>query len=370
MTKGLSLLILFVVIAAVLLITYFGDDGTSASLATSLPWGVDDKTLQQRNGDTSAASDLYGIGVRIGIYLQSAGMLVALWEESGKGYKIAVSANVIGILVAWSILMERNTFSFSEAYLVVSEIGCFMIPGGYLILDITTAAGEIVGSIGVIIAVAWMNAGSMWLFTTHYRQLPLLGTSNSGFFFARVRLDGWYRPLIITFSSIACVFTLLTIYFVTLMNYFVLLKCGDDEEKVEEAFKEAVRAGRTARLSHFLGRDPDKAWASLVAITKVYKREACVMGVVIWVFQVATCEMTIQWNGLTPENSLTKPGQTIPLLVGIIIAADGIFSILRIGIRGKTRSSSMRKMLSHLEHLELNGSDRGSERHTDLGTAP
>lgn len=33
------------------------------------------------------------------------------------------------------------------------------------------------------------------------------------------------------------------------------------------------------------------------------------------------CEKIIQWNGLSPENDMSKPGQAIPLVTGILICS-------------------------------------------------
>jgi WD40 repeat protein len=49
---------------------------------------------------------------------------------------------------------------------------------------------------------------------------------------------------------------------------------------------------------------------------------------IVWTFSLVSCEKVIIWNDLHPENSLTTPGQTIPLFIGIVIAMDG-FSAFR-----------------------------------------
>lgn len=274
------------------------------------------ESVQRTGGDPSAAADLYGIGVRIGIYLQSIGMLVSLFQELGKGYKLAISSNANGLLLAWTILMQRNAFSFCESYLILIEVSCFLLPGSIIIVDFQTAANEIVGLIGLLLALCWLNAGALWLFTTHYSQLPQLGTSNVGWMFARVRLDGWYRIFLIVFWSTTCFVLAIVIILVFFLLKFVL-RNADDERLVEIAF-----------MRRFSRED---SWQNQ-AIKKNLKnlrRVGALVGLIYWIFSVAACEMTIIWNDLSPETSLTRPGQTIPLIIGIIIAADGFSSIMK-----------------------------------------
>src|SRR5208282_5105567 len=79
--------------------------------------------IKRAPGDTLAASDLYGLGIRVGIYTQSLGMLFAvvrMTRSSGVGFKLASSANVFAILASWSIQVHRQEISPPEAWLIVT----------------------------------------------------------------------------------------------------------------------------------------------------------------------------------------------------------------------------------------------------------
>lgn len=275
-------------------------------------YGAEYQPIRRTDGDPIAAADLYGIGVRIGIYLQSLGMIIALFVRVGKGYKLTIASNSIGILLSWSILMARKALSFCEAFLILIEVSCFLLPGLFIVVDFETAANEIVGLIGLLVARWWTNAGGLWLFTTYYMHLSRYGTSNAGWAFARVRLDGWFRILVIVLYSISCFLLLAASISVVFLIRFIL-RYREDESLINGAFKKRFN-------------DNVERIKELSTIVR------CVGGMfsfVLWIFSVAACEMIIVWNGLSPETSLTRPGQTIPLTIGIIIAVDGFSSILK-----------------------------------------
>ena len=73
---------------------------------------------KRSDGNTVAAADLYGTGIRIGIYLQTLGLLLSVsrfHRTSGKGIKLIISANMIAILASWTILVRRQEVSPCEA---------------------------------------------------------------------------------------------------------------------------------------------------------------------------------------------------------------------------------------------------------------
>ncbi|PYI00544.1 hypothetical protein BO78DRAFT_267513, partial [Aspergillus sclerotiicarbonarius CBS 121057] len=259
-------------------------------------------------GNTASARDLYGIGVRVGIYLQSIGLLISLWVESGKGYKLAISANALGILVAWTIFMDRRTFSFCEAYLIITEVQCFLVPGVAILSDNQIFPGEVVGHLGFVMAIFWQYVGSFWLIASHYAHLPRLGTSDSTWFFVRIRLDGWFRIFSIVIHSMFPFFDISQNLKVA-MNFRTWAPWAENDQPQD------IHATTSRETRPVSGRDK---------FTQLTKYVIRVVGFLSWLYCVVVCEMTIKWNGLTPENSLTSPGQTIPLVCGIIIATDGI----------------------------------------------
>ena len=58
-----------------------------------------------------------------------------------------------------------------------------------------------------------------------------------------------------------------------------------------------------------------------------YRGEACV-GIFLLTFQIAYVEMMIKYNGLTPEKSLSPHGQSIPLVISVIVLVDGMLKLL------------------------------------------
>jgi hypothetical protein len=64
-------------------------------------------------------------------------------------------------------------------------------------------------------------------------------------------------------------------------------------------------------------------------VLKSFRYSQCIAGLFMWVLAIISCEKIIQWNGLSPENDLSRPGQAIPLVVGILILMDGILNLLK-----------------------------------------
>ena len=53
-----------------------------------------------------------------------------------------------------------------------------------------------------------------------------------------------------------------------------------------------------------------------------------IFGAVNLVLTIAGVEMTIKYNGLSPEKSLTTPGQLIPFTIGTIVLLDGLVTLV------------------------------------------
>jgi hypothetical protein len=59
---------------------------------------------------------------------------------------------------------------------------------------------------------------------------------------------------------------------------------------------------------------------------KVLRRGQCVWGLSILILTVVGVEKIIAYNDLSPQNDISKPGQIIPLVLGIITVLEGIAS--------------------------------------------
>ena len=76
-------------------------------------------------GSSAAASDLYGLGVHAGFYVQGLGILINLprnLEDSGAGLKLACGSISLSILVSRIILAAQANISSAKAFLVLSLV--------------------------------------------------------------------------------------------------------------------------------------------------------------------------------------------------------------------------------------------------------
>lgn len=47
-------------------------------------------------------------------------------------------------------------------------------------------------------------------------------------------------------------------------------------------------------------------------------------GLIVFIFSIAGVEMTIRWNGLVPQDDVSKPGQLVPLIMGMLCWRMGL----------------------------------------------
>ena len=274
--------------------------------ASSIGVGPCPFTKREQNGNPTAAADLYGIGIRIGIYMQTIGMLMSLVSAKQPNFKFAAATNTLAVLLSWTILAQRKTFSACEAWLILSMVGMFVFPGGAALCNIDDVAGEGIGIVAIWVSILWLFSSMIWLFASLLYRLPDLATSNVVWMFVRVRVDGWFRTLMLV---VGCV--LLAISFCTALTSLRFIK-------------KAIWAWCDSKTDTKISWTPE-----LREALESFRYSQCTLGLLIWVLAIISCEKIIQWNGLRPENDLSKPGQAIPLVIGILILMDGILTLLK-----------------------------------------
>jgi hypothetical protein len=237
-------------------------------------------------------------------------------RSSGSGVKLASGSISISILSSWTIMASNVGFSPCEAYLNLLLLSAIVAPAKMALFDVDSLVGEGVGLLAVFVTELWLCAAYGWLFARLYRVLPLLGTENVTFFFARVSLDGWFR----IFMLVLCV----------LMDWPSTIWWSI---KVIRALRVLIAVYRRG-ASEMTKSEREEAniydLKGTVAIpqwwTKFVRRGVPIF---LWIYSVTTVETTITWNHLSPSTELTSPGQLIPLVTGIIIFIDGLQVLLR-----------------------------------------
>src|SRR5271156_1660250 len=284
-----------------------------AFAATSATAQSNQTTTSQGPGSSVAASDLYGIGVRLGLYLQTLGMLLScisiLWQQKGAAagaVKLATSSNMIAILVSWTILVRQNAISPVEGWLVLNLVAMLMIPAFVAVFNPYIGVEETVGVTALLVAITWTDIGCVWFWARLYRELPALGTSGRVWYFAPVSITGWFRLFMLVVYSWNTF---------GLSAIFILLY------GLVYALRRKIKVDLSIPPEEALG------WRITVLVCFLYW---CIN----WIVGIAASEEIIKLNGLSPQTNLATPGQSIPLVLGVTTLLDGMFTALRLCIEG------------------------------------
>ncbi|GCB25929.1 hypothetical protein AAWM_08814 [Aspergillus awamori] len=143
-------------------------------------------------GNSDAAEDLYGLGVRLGFYLQALAMILHMFGDSKtSGLRIASGSITVSILASWFSYAAQAQFSPSEAIIVLLYLMPLSLPAKFTLVNPHTIKGESIGILTLVLTQLATCAALLWTFATLVNTLPRLGTPNLGFFFAPVSLtDG------------------------------------------------------------------------------------------------------------------------------------------------------------------------------------
>lgn len=323
---------------------------------------------RRENGNPNAAGDLYGLGLRVGAYLQVLGMLLSCLrshKRSRFGIKLLSASVCVALLSSWTVLVSRQSLSPCEAWLVLSLTHAYGTPRGAAMDD----SGKKTGGIAILvcaISVIWQQVTFTWFFATLYRSLPLLGTYNRVWLFAPVDVAGWFRILMLVFSCVHLLWLPLDLisYLNMLSRKFILWAEGlegegnrDDDhqlfgdrpgdrgvsiiwDKVMEALAVAFSKLQDNAMFKKIVLFQDRLFLRLIGIKQdpplsesnkkkwdkfviIWRRIQCYWGFCILILTVAGVEKIIDYNDLSPQNDLSQPGQMIPLILGIITLIDG-----------------------------------------------
>jgi hypothetical protein len=249
---------------------------------------------------------MYGLGVRIGFYIQALAMILYTHGRRngngpGKGLKLASGSISIALLSAWFVSAARASFSPSEAAIVLLILLTISVPGKLTLMSIYTIPGEAIGLVSLLLFEIAFRAAQLWLFANLVITLPHLGTENIIFLFVPVRIDGWFRWVALAYCSIAAILLFGFVYTVILIALLTLRKESDGDDNAY-----------MARIESILG------------VKEVPFRVKCLHFINLVVVVVAI-ELTIKWDHLVPSTNLQSPGQLIPLVTGILICIDGCY---------------------------------------------
>ncbi|KAF2794331.1 hypothetical protein K505DRAFT_242405 [Melanomma pulvis-pyrius CBS 109.77] len=260
-----------------------------------------DSTKDLAIGDSSASQDLYGIGVRIGFYLQAAAGSINAFRPlrlpAGGTPIIFSSAVFVAILASWNKLAVDQKISPAETIVIFNILGSNVTAIVTSIFQ-NEIRGDAIDLFLFNFMFLWQLAVMLWFWTIEQYRLPCLNTNGYTWLIVRVKIDGWYRKFMIVNSVLGtfmfCCFSL---------NLNGLQTWNNDE----------------------------------------YDRLKCILrvaSIVSWVLLpifVATAELTIVQNRLKGHGDISTPGQLIPLVAGVTSLVDAFSYLCRPQKRGDTK---------------------------------
>jgi len=327
--------------------------------------------VRRQNGNPDASGDLYGLGLRIGAYLQIAGMLLCCIRSERRtraGIKLISSAICLSLLCSCTILVRQQNLSPCEAWLVLSLTNAYTTPRAAAINNTGTSAGG-VALIFAAASIIWQGVLSMWLFATLVVNLPSLGTRNRVWLFVELDILGWFRILMLVYFSVCCLLLpfQLVCFLLAVERRFnnwtkgLVGEPGMDERSEDEQhtahrwisrkwsqIMSQIAVGlevliakniafqkidvlndtwfdtlfRVRRLSRFEQQDRKLLGEKTLRIGR------CVWGFFILTLTIVGVEKIITYNNLSVQQDISKPGQIIPLVLGVITFMEGAASAL------------------------------------------
>ncbi|KAK5016675.1 hypothetical protein LTR16_001586 [Cryomyces antarcticus] len=249
-------------------------------------------------------SDMYGLGIRIGFYLQwYSGILASILAPSElPGLRFAKALFIAATFLALLILTIQNPLGLQVAEVYIILLLTF---GSYLFfvplylwrificgrthLDPTrfpvVFTGAFYSVLNFMLLVA-VTAFQLWFWIARVPQLADQGCRSYGFIFTKVPLDA---KAVIVVNLVLYSLLLLVCLFVLFRT--LLVAVGGYEYEDEPSISE-----RQFQTLH--------RWEVLIA--------AIVASTII-----TATELTIYWNNITNVYSLSSAGQTIPFAIGI-----------------------------------------------------
>ena len=272
-------------------------------------------------------TDMYGLGIRIGFYLQWYAGDLASWfapsEIQGirRTNSVFIAATFLALLI--QIIRSISNLQIVEVYiilLVTFGYYLFLVPlyawriltGYNPALDPTrwhqVRPGDVYSVLNFLL-IAAVASFHLWFWFHRVPELDGQACQQYGFFFAKIRLN---RK---GFEVLNLLFYFLLLSFSAIMLFTTVLK------KANLVVEEEMRT-RWPGYSVSLGQygipclsdaDISSRPTQIESLQKL--RSACNVAVASTV--IAGTELTIKWNKIQGVNSLTSAGQTIPLLIGI-----------------------------------------------------
>ncbi|KAJ3493908.1 hypothetical protein NLG97_g4430 [Lecanicillium saksenae] len=250
--------------------------------------------------------DLYGLGIRVGIYIQmlavqiSALLSMVLRQDDYLGEGVVIFILAVGSVLLKQIVNHEITAVEAAPMitLLVAQVGvCRSVSKMGIVLNVIFAV-EFCG----------LSALFVWFW---WHGMDVLGHSDcpddKAFFFVSVSLWGWFRTMHKVFAIftaiVAGMMAILYLFGYSMMSLQLLLYCY-------QRIRGRV-TGPPTLTNNANQQNPDfdeDKWS--VDFEKAFE-------ITLNIGVIAFVEMTLKWNHITNVHSIRDPGQFMPLMIAL-----------------------------------------------------
>jgi hypothetical protein len=256
-------------------------------------------------------ADMYGLGIRLGFYLQWYGAIIASWlaRSEVQGLRLTLAFFIAATFLALIIQTIQNNLQTVEIYIILlltfgsylSLIplfawrlltGCdpYLDPSRFPIVD----SGATSSDLHVLLLLS-VVAFQLWYWFARVPELASAGCQEWGFLFAKIAL----KSVVLQVINIVLNFILGTIVLglATIRAIKVLNRVDDRDEgkRWRERFTDQELLDRI-NLLHNLDSLFKLVTTSIV---------------------IAAGELTIRWNNVSGVDNISSAGQLIPFVIGV-----------------------------------------------------
>ncbi|KPM38818.1 hypothetical protein AK830_g7750 [Neonectria ditissima] len=225
-------------------------------------------------------SDLYGLGNRLGIYIQMLTVQLSSFLSSTRPVEDRIGqATIVFILATATVLLRLISSRQIEAVEVVPILGLISAQIGVCRVPVTGSKITLLIYVGEMVGILALFT---WFWWKGMDDLPRSCKHDYAFFFAKVSIWGWFRRLNQALGIISVVGACLT-YFLSLINFVSLvIRNVVDEDLMEQLGSSTGKVEMTVNI-----------------------------GIIVFV------EVSLRWNHITDVHSLSSPGQFMPFFIAL-----------------------------------------------------
>jgi hypothetical protein len=292
--------------------------------------------------------DLYGLGVRSGIYIQAVSFFLAAFHLKKESAYLQSSAFVFLFAIFIALMREtaNRTLRVPEAALINWMI-IYQMMGVVTISSSAVSPGALIRMTLVIVIFLGYMGYNGWFWWSGIEVLPRAapGCVEYGYFFAKVNVRGWFH----TFSKVMWTIAVVILFINCLVFGSALLvgailgrksikdwwekrRQSPDRERfgamqligVTEGALEAVGAEIALASESHHGVGKHRRALDFLLLCRVIFGAGFLLAVTVPPF-----ELTIRWNQIRGVNSLNSVGQLVPFMLSVGQLIHILYSMAR-----------------------------------------